>query len=202
MVLASVMVCGLPKYFGGRLILSGYHGVWEATEKLPDDIKSYFTDDVGNKDVSYGGLLQMVHKKAFDKISNLELFVCFRGVHEEYLELVQTRPPKEFYESLKDELVLIGWDISTGNGWCSASSEGLYPLDPFTGEILDENIKQLNEYGLFGALENCLEYCRLNNEEIPDNSPWYPVAIYIDKESSKRLQAYLKEQSSSISKMR
>ncbi|MFA5982406.1 MAG: hypothetical protein WC782_00140 [Methylococcaceae bacterium] len=190
-IIASVMVCNLPKFLDGRLVLSGYHGVWEAVEKLPDDILSYFTDDVGNKPVSYGGLLQIIDTQVLEILNDKGFFVCFRGIHEKYLEHVQAYPPKEIYQNLANGLKLLGWDISTGNGWCTASCEGIFPINPFTGEVLDENISQLNEYSLFNDLDNCLNYCHINNEKIPENSPWYPVAIYVDQFSYKRLSAYL-----------
>jgi len=185
--IASVMICGLPRQVDGRRILSGYHGVWEAVADIPHEIKAYLTDDVGNEGVSYGGLLQIADKKVLGLLDGLGLFACFRGVPEKYLKHMQVCPPKDLYLSLMKDLKLVGWDISTGNGWCTASCEGLFPINPFTGEILDKNSSFLNEYGLFGTLENCLYYCQINDEKIPQDSPWYPVAVYVDSASEKRL---------------
>ncbi len=200
-IVASVMICGLPKHFGGRLILSGYHGVWEAVEELPTDIKQYFTDDVGNKSVSYGGLLQITNTKVLNMLPQWGLFACFRGIQEDYLKQVQAYPPKETYEHLINDLMLMGWDISTGNGWSSASCEGIFPINPFTGEATDENIVQLNRYGLFDSWENCLNYCHINNEKIPEYLPWYPVAVYVDQCSYKRLVAYLNRVSTAFERL-
>ncbi|MDX1915790.1 MAG: hypothetical protein SFU55_09425 [Methylophilus sp.] len=192
--IASLMVCGLPRHFGERLILSCYHGVWESVKYLPSEIKTYFTDDVGNEDVSYGGLLQITNTKAFELLNKLGLYTCFRGVAKEYINQVNVFPPKEFYQTLISELKFVGWDIATGNGWCTASAEGVFPINPFTGDILDDNISQLNEYGLFYSLNDCEKYCQVNNEKIPEDSPWYPVAVYVDSCSYQRLSSYLAAQ--------
>lgn len=185
--IASLMVCGLPKHFDGRLILSCYHGVWEAVPCLPREIQVYFTDDVGNENASYGGLLQIIEAKVFEILETYGMYTCFRAVAKEYMSHVNVDPPKKFYQSLISELKFMGWDIATGNGWCTASVEGIFPINPFTGDVLDGNISQLNEYGLFDCLENCSDYCQLNNEKIPENSPWYPVAVYTDHNSYTRL---------------
>lgn len=195
-ILASVMICELPKYFNGRLILSGYHGVWEAVKEIPAEIRPYLTDDVGNKEVSYGGLLQIIDTKALMHLDEWGLFACFRGVHEEFFELVQTSPPYEVYANLINDLKLVGWDISTSNGWCSASCEGIFPINPFTGEAVDQNLSEINQYGLFESLEDCLNYCRINNEKISENAPWYPVAVYLDMSSYIRLERYRQSESS------
>lgn len=187
--IASMMVCSQPKQTQSRLILSGYDGVWEAIEKLPDDLKPYFTDDIGNKDVEYGGFLQLVDVNVLELINNQGLFACFRGIQKQFLEHVNAYPPEGIYTNLVNKLKFMGWDISTGNGWRSASCDGYFPLDPFTGEARDENISQLNKYSLFSLDKHCLEYCEINNKELPDYSPWYPVAIYVDKNSYNRLNS-------------
>lgn len=185
------MVCGIPRYFDDRLILSCYHGVWEPVKCLPSEIKAYFTDDVGNGDVSYGGLLQITDTKVFESLNKLGLYACFRGIAKEYINHVNVFPPYEFYQNLISELKFMGWDIATGNGWCTASVEGVFPINPFTGDVLDGNISQLNEYGLFYSLEHCKKYCQVNNEKISEDSPWYPVAVYVDLYSYNRLSSYL-----------
>lgn len=190
-VIVSAMICGPPRCFDHRLILSAYHGVWEAVNHLPKDIRPYVTDDVGNIKVEYGGLLQIRSAEIFEILKRHELYSCFRGVHVDYSKYIQAYPPDGIYENLEKDLTFVGWDIATSNGWSSASCEGMFPINPFTGEILDENIDQLNSYALFEELDSCLNYCRLNNNKLPENAPWYPVAVNLDNGSFNRLQKYL-----------
>ena len=190
--IASLMICGLPRHFNGRLILSCYDGVWEAVPCLPSEIQAYFTDDVGNKNVSYGGFLQVTDVKVFELLEKFELYACFRGVAKEYINQISVVPPTELYQKLISELKFMGWDIAISNGWCTASVEGIFPINPFTGDVLDGNISQLNEYGLFDSLEHCSNYCQLNNQRVPEDSPWYPVAVYVDYNSHARLSKIIR----------
>lgn len=185
--IASLMICGLPKCLDGRLILSCYHGVWEAVTCLPKEIKPYFTNDVGEADVTYGGLLQLVDIKVFDLLEKFDLYACFRGIEKQYINHVNVAPPTRLYQNLISKLDFMGWDIAMGNGWCTASVEGFFPINPFTGEILDENISLLNRFGLFETWEHCMNYCQINNQRLPNESPWYPVAVYLDRYSHSRL---------------
>ena len=186
-LLASMMVCNKPVYLNGRYIISAYDGVWDAVEELPDDIKSYFTSDIGDKVTGYGGFLQVINPQVLDILNERGLFTCFRGVEEKYLEFTNTVPPEKLYDRLFSQLRFVGWDICIGNGWRSASTDGYFPIDPFTGVAKDKNINQINRYGLFENLENCLNYCKLNNEKVPMDSPWYPVAVYLDQNSYNQL---------------
>jgi hypothetical protein len=110
---ASMMVCKTPKYFGHRLILSGCDAVWDAVETLPEELKNYFTDELGNNFVEYGGFLQMTDQNALNLLAKRELFACFRCILKEYIEYVQTCPPSELYRGLTDDLTLVGWDVSS-----------------------------------------------------------------------------------------
>jgi hypothetical protein len=55
--IASMMLCTEPKSFNGRLFLSGCDSVWNAVQEIPDELKEYFTDEIGNGFVQYGGFL-------------------------------------------------------------------------------------------------------------------------------------------------
>ncbi len=187
-VIVSAMICYPPKYLKGRFILSAYQGVWEAVKELPSEVKPYVTDDVGNNKVEYGGLLQFTDVAAFAVLSKMNLFACFRGVLTGYIDYVQAYPPANTYQNWKRNLKFMGWDISTSNGWASASCEGIFPINPFTGENTGANSSQLNEYALFDTLDECMNYCHINDKKIPESVPWYPVAVYVDEGSNSRLQ--------------
>jgi hypothetical protein len=81
-LLASMMVCNKPVYLNGRYIISAYDGVWDAVEELQDDIKPYFTSDVGDKVTGYGGFLQVINPQVLDILNERGLFACFRGVEK------------------------------------------------------------------------------------------------------------------------
>ena len=130
--------------------------------------------------------------KVFELLEKFGLYACFRGVAKEYINHVNVAPPTEFYLSLISELKFMGWDIAISNGWCTASVEGIFPINPFTGDVLDGNISQLNEYGLFDSLEHCSNYCQLNTQRVPEDSPWYPVAVYVDYNSHARLSKIIR----------
>lgn len=185
--LMSMMVCAKPRRVNNRFILSAYDGVWDALDELPEDIKPYLTDDLGNEVRSYGGFLQIIDQGALDVVNRDGLYACFRGVHAQFREIVDAVPPTDLYEKLISSLIFMGWDICSGNGWRSASTDGYYPINTLTGLDEDENAHQVNEFGLFQELDHCLEYCKLNNHKVAKFSPWYPVAVYLDKFSYTRL---------------
>ena len=185
--IASMMICSMPKYLNGMLLLSCSDSVWNPVDVLPDDIRPYVTDELGNQDIQYGGFLQLIDPKGLDLLSSKGLFACFRCITDQYLEHVGTCPPKDVYQSLIKNLKFMGWDIATGNGWLSASSHGSFPINPFTGIAVDSNNSKINEYGLFSSLDDCLKYCQINDTQIPEHAPWFPVAIYVDESSYIRL---------------
>ena len=53
--IASAMICEKPRIVEGRVILSAYDGVWAAVEDIPIQLKSYVTDDLGNRDALVSG---------------------------------------------------------------------------------------------------------------------------------------------------
>ncbi len=194
-VIASMMICGRPNYLNQRLMISCCDAVWEPIEHLNGKTKQFFTDELGNSTVNYGGFLQMVDRKALFSISEQGLFSCFRCISEDRLQHVQVNTPKLLYRDLIGDLKPMGWDIATGNGWLSASCHGLFPINPFTGKEVDSNADLINEYGLFDSLDNCLVYCKKNNSQIPEHAPWFPVAIHVDKSSYSRLRILLQKES-------
>lgn len=190
MVIASMMICGLPTYLNNRLILSSCDSVWIPVENLSLDIKQYLTDELGNSNVDYGGFVQMIDPYVLQLIAKQNLFACFRVIENRHMRCVDAYPPRALYQDLIQELKIVGWDIATGNGWLSASCHGRFPIDPFTGKTLDKNHYKINKFGLFDSIDDCEIYCRINNEEILEHSPWLPVAIYVDKSTFNRLIQY------------
>ncbi len=191
LIVASMMICEAPKLLNKKLVLSCCDSVWKPVESLPDEIEPYFTDELGNKMVDYGGFVQIISLNVLKLLNKRGLFACFRCITEGYFKHIQANPPKEIYQNLFCDLKPVGWDIATGNGWLSASCHGRFPIDPFTGYETDQNADQINKYGLFSRLEDCLIYCQINNAEIPEHAPWYPVSIYVDKGSYARLKKIL-----------
>ena len=191
--LASMMVCRSPSYLKGRLYLSASDSVWTPVEHLDESLHRYFTDELGNASVKYGGFLQMVDPAVLGTFAAKELYACFRGVEKSLLGYIQAYPPEDIFENLSDHLKFMGWDISTGNGWLSASCHGCFPVDPATGDEIDENAWQINKFGLFEHFSDCIMYCEKNNNKIPEHAPWYPVAVFVDDDSCNRLKKYLEE---------
>lgn len=184
-IVASLMVCVAPRKLGGRLVLSCYDGVWEAVEQLPEELRSRFTDDLGNTYPQYGGFLQLVDLTVLTELSKYGLYSCFRCVSPEWVKYTDSYPPHSIYASIKNTLCFVGWDVATGNGWRSASTDGCFPIDPFSGEI-DEQDK-INQFGLIRDASDCIFYCKESDITVPDYAPWFPVAVYVDSESYQRL---------------
>jgi len=180
--IASLMICNVPCIRKHKLILSACDSVWSAAYQLPSDLEDYFSNELGGKMDGYGGLLQLKDPIGLGLLERYGLYASFRCVHESILEHVQTVPPLELYESIRDELICVGWDVVSGNGWLSASCHGLYPIDE------DENNKsELNDYSLFDCLKDCLECCEENNLGLPEHAPWFPVAVCLDANSYERV---------------
>jgi len=129
----------------------------------------------------------LTNLNAIHLIGIRKLFACFRCIFKEYFECVQVCPPDIIYKRLFPDLLPMGWDIATGNGWLSASCHGCFPVNPFTGEMTIYDSNKINDYGLFAELDSCLEFCSLNNTLIPEHAPWFPVAIFVDRDSYIRL---------------
>lgn len=186
--IASMMVCGRPSYINGRHILSASDAVWEPVKSLPDDLRDLFTDDLGNRNVRYPGFLQILDLCVLDNLDDRDLFACFRAVQRKIVGHVSAFPPVDLYRPLMKRLKLAGWDVCTGNGWRSASCDGFFPIDPFDGHAVDDHAYEINEFGLFRELSHSLEYCSKNDEGGPEDSPWYPVGVYITARSYARLK--------------
>jgi hypothetical protein len=184
--IVSMMICEGPRRVGDRLLLSASDGVWEPIVSLPAEIRALVTDDLGSHEPTYGGFLQILDRSVLEEVERRNLFACFRAVHQTNADHVGTDPNTALYSELHDELIYVGWDVCVGNGWASASYDGYFPMDSISGE-LEANEAQLNRWGLFSSLEDALECCALNDERIPDDSPWYPVAISVDESSYRRL---------------
>lgn len=183
-MIASAMICERPRVRAGRAILSAYNGVWGAVEDIPQQLRLYLTDDLGTRDVSYGRFVQIRSSEIFSRLQEFDLFACFRLVSKDLLPRFNVQPASEFYDGLTSELILMGWDIFTGNGWSSASADGYFPIDPFTGEVLGG--VPLNEFGFISGGGECIDLCLIKNERVPAWAPWNPVAVCLDISSSER----------------
>ncbi|QIK79431.1 hypothetical protein G7077_11470 [Sphingomonas piscis] len=188
--IASVMICGAPRAAGQKRLLSASDGVWEPACPLPSTIAALVTGELGNSSPKYGGFLQIADRRALPEIESQGLFCCFRAVHRAYLEHVQTAPNADLYSKLRDELIHVGWDVCTGNGWVSASYDGYFPMDTIGGG-LESDEARLNEWALFGLLPDALACCALNNDRLPASKPWYPVSVCVDRGSHRRLVGML-----------
>jgi len=193
-IVASVMICGLPKLVGHRLLVSASDSVWEPLAELPDEIQRHLTDEVGNPPQGnpprlYAGAVQIADTNALEEVKKLGAFACFRAVHDRFAGHVQTCPPSAIYAFLQGGFVHLGWDICVGNGWVSASTEGDFPLDGLSGRIEPECQHLFNEWSLLGSLDDARHYCELNDQWLPSDAPWYPVSVCVDERSYGSLEA-------------
>ena len=193
-VVASMMICGAPKMVGHRLLVSASDSVWEPLAEFPYNLQKLLTDEVGNLQQAvpgglYSGKLQITVMRVLGKVQRLGAFACFRAVHEAFASHVDTCPPIAIYSRLRSGLVHLGWDVCVGNGWASASTEGDFPLNGLTGQIDPGGELQFNEWSLLGSLDNARYYCELNDQCIPSDAPWYPVAVCVDEQSFVGLEA-------------
>jgi hypothetical protein len=184
LTIASAMICQRPRKLCGRLILSAYDGVWDAIREIPASLRPYVTDDLGNRDVVYGGFLQIIDGAIFPRLEALGLFACFRLVDAHLIDALKVEP-LESYAQLRPALKSIGWDIFTGTGWMSAATDGLFPIDTDSGCIND--LAVVNRFGLIDSEEECRALCEVNNREFPSWAPWNPVAVSLDSSSYTRL---------------
>jgi hypothetical protein len=75
--IVSAMVCGPPRRFGTRYILSAYDGVWETASSIPEHILNALTDDIGNSRPDYLGQVQLKSMDVIREIEQLGLYCCF-----------------------------------------------------------------------------------------------------------------------------
>lgn len=181
--IVSMMLCTSPVVIGGRAVISASDSVWQPIEKIPGGLEG-LCDDAGNDNPSYAGTVFISSQKTFIEIRKAGLMICMRGVRAEDIHLTDC-PLSISVTDLMPAPILMGWDVVRGNGWVSASCDGIYPIN-HTGELRNgENESTLNCYSLFDDLDTCLACCKLNNEEICQWAPWYPVAVYCDSETKR-----------------
>lgn len=185
-VIASMMICYRPKTEGRRLVLSASDSVWETARVLPQTLSKLLTDDVGNANPIYGGGVQLSDAQALGEVARLGLFACFRAVQPIFADHVQTTPPTAIYSSLREEIMHLGWDVCVGNAFAPASLEAEFPTS-----MDGESDYSLNEWSLLDSLEGAEHYTDLNNKLTPEDAPWYPVAVCVDKRSYQRLEILL-----------
>jgi hypothetical protein len=186
------MICGEPERFDRFVLLSASNGPWEAVDKLPEEIAGLLTDEIGNPRPRHGDRVQIIDTAVLPKLQAQRLFLCFRAVHERWMDHVVTVPTVSIYEELRPELVLLGWDVCT-DGWSPASYGGAFPImvgAPGTAKFSDEaEGLSLNRWALFESLEDAISCCEINDRFVPVDAPWYPVAVCTDQSSYSRLTA-------------
>jgi hypothetical protein len=186
MYVVSMMLCPPPKRLNSRLMLSCSDAVWEPVREIPDELRESMTGELGNPCPNYGGFVFTRDPTAMQRIEAAHLFACFRVVHHNALAQVDC-PLAVKLSEFEIPSVFMGWDVATGNGWVSASFEGVYPIDPFDGKELSPDAIRTNSYGLFAHERDAAHYSTLNDHEVPSRAPWFPVAIYLDSSSAARL---------------
>jgi len=186
--IVSAMLCNRPRFVGGRYWLSASNAVWEPVDRVSDDLLSMLTDELGNVNPRHYDALQLTDPKALGLMETDGLYTCYRMIESARIDFVGLVPSERVYEAIQSSLEFVGWDICSGNGWLSASCHGIYPIDPFTGVLIDENAKMINEFGLFRELRNCLRYCKANDQKIADHAPWFPVGVLVSKDNLRRIR--------------
>lgn len=187
--ISSTMICPKPNASGHRFLISACDAVWDPGRFLPLEISRLVTDQNGDPAPDYGGFLQFPVPSVLEMLEAYDLFAGFRAVQDTYLNYINEAPPTATYERLRGNLVRVGWDVCTGNGWLSASAHGCFPINGITGEIDETNGFRPNEWGLLPVFEDALMWCSRNSTEIPEHAPWYPVEILLDEGSFHRLRA-------------
>jgi len=163
--------------------MSAYDGVWEPIREPLDEIKDCLADEVGNPSPTYMGNIQINDLGCIITILNHGVVPCFRVIEASFRALVSVVPPSSNYSKLRNGLLLAGWDLCCGNGWVSASMDGIFPIDPITGEERNSDSKLINDNSLFANYSDCKMYADKNDEYFPQSSPWYPVAVALPLEA-------------------
>lgn len=169
-------------------MLSASDAVWDAVDVLPDSLKEYLTDDLGNEKPSYGGFLFPKNMTAIDVVNSMGYYSAFRGVAQSdviYTDCTNAMP----VEAIGRGLIFVGWDVVSGNGWVSASCRGVFPINPFDGNCRENGMNDVNPYGLIDDYEKCTAYAKSNNFINAGHAPWYPVSIFIDSTTLARLNS-------------
>lgn len=187
--IVSMMLCMPPMIVDGRAVISASDSVWNPIQDLPKEL-NILTDDLGNDNPTYAGTVFTTNPEAISEIQKLNVMLCMRCVRTADISLTDC-PLSIRVADMVPEPLFMGWDIVRGNGWVSASCDGYFPIDS-TGERRDtEKTDVLNNYSLFDDLGRCLEYCDLNNKEIPEWAPWYPVAVFCDSQTKASIDALI-----------
>ena len=189
MLISSTMICQRPKTASHRFLLSASDAVWEPVTTLPPEIATIVTDHIGNPEPDYAGFLQFPDASVLELIEASGHFACFRAVEEPRVEYVSEVPPTAVYQMLRSNLKQVGWDVCTGNGWTSASAHGCFPINGITGDIDQKYDHEINEWGLLTSLNSAETWVSINNADIPEHAPWYPVEVLLDETSYRRLTA-------------
>lgn len=187
LVAVSMMICGNPRVAGSLVILSACDSVWGAVDEVPMSLRRYISDDLGNAEVVYGGFIYIHDARAFDELRQLGLYACIRAVDQEGARILEA-PITQPLGELNASLVHVGWDVAHGNGWLSASCDGIYPLDVFSTSDLSPVDRRINRFGLFEDAEDARRCCDQNNKEVTTMAPWYPVAVLVDQSSLARIE--------------
>lgn len=187
--IVSMMLCEQPVIVNNRAVISASDSVWNPIVVLPTGLDGV-TDDLGNNHPNYAGTIFFSNRNAIDQIQKRNIMLCMRCVRDQDIPLTDC-PLSLSIADFFPKPYLMGWDIVRGNGWVSASCDGYFPIDSTGKPRQEENIKKLNRYSLFDNLEDCLEYCELNNKKIPEWAPWYPVAIYCDPHTKSTIDALI-----------
>lgn len=188
-VFASMMVCDEPTVLKNRYMLSAYPGVWQPALSIDEELRTHFTDEIGNDDPHDFGAVQPKAPSAFYHVEKSCLHSCLRFVRKSQLSLTDTVPPTWLREAEEYGFVFAGWDVCCGNGWMSASCENAFPIDPFTGNIIDGKNNIVNAFGLIENIEDCMDFCQINNSSASESGPWYSVGVYITVKFMERLRA-------------
>ncbi|MBF0785515.1 hypothetical protein E4T80_08590 [Muribacter muris] len=150
-------------------------------KELSKYVSSNFHSDIYNSSYLY-----IKNLSFFDKLKSLQYFSIFTAIPiieriEKYNEFYLSN----LYESVLKELVFVGWNPKCYVG--SALTDGIYPIYLINGNIIKNrslNINiNINRFGLISTELDCLEICRVNNEnnEYDENDFWYPTKLYVDK---------------------
>lgn len=189
--IASGMICKEPRLVAGRAALSAYDGVWEAVESVPELIRPFLTDDLGRDGVVYGGFLQFMDVRAIRLACDLGLYCCFRMVEDELISALEVSPPVDFYESIERSLSFVGFDICNGNGWRSASTNGIFPRHSAESGVDQIDGIFPNQFGLIEDAEDCERLIMMNNELASIWAPWHKVSVLVDDCSKRKIDKIL-----------
>lgn len=196
-------ICPKPKIMGQRVLLCDE--MWQAIDwqsvELLLPVKHYLEHLVYTQsnqtldDIIDGSYLNILDDKVYAYLSEIGLFAKFRATFYNNLSDFDKTLAKEIKTDIND-LIILGWEVVDNCG-CSASYEGIYPLNSYFDYFYINNSNYyniiINKFGLFDNLEYAQVYCQLNNKHNQDNAPWIPVAILTDKLSKEKISLMLNQ---------